>query len=128
MEQTTNNRKCRYCGNEFAPVSKIHSFCSDQCRKAMRGSDYRKAREKALFRDGFICTEPDCTADTHLECHHIIPLYLGGDHSLDNLQTLCHKHHREKHKSFKRLEVTSTNDNGTERTRAGQSEEYDNAA
>ncbi len=98
-------RKCRYCGETFHPVSKTHSFCSDACRKAIRGNDYRKARARALFRDRFTCTEPGCDVADHLECHHIHPLYLGGNHSLDNLQTLCHKHHRAKHRTWKEVEL-----------------------
>jgi hypothetical protein len=86
-------------------VSKIHSFCSDACRKAVRGSDYRKARAKALFRDGYTCTEEGCGTTDHLECHHCKPLYAGGDNSLDNLTTLCHYHHRQKHKSYKEIVV-----------------------
>lgn len=95
------SRKCRYCGQDFAAVSKIHTFCSDKCRKAIRGNDYRKARARALFRDGHTCTEEGCSENTKLECHHKKPLYLGGDHSLENLQSLCHHHHRQKHKSYK---------------------------
>src|SRR5215204_2498601 len=98
MGQTRN---CEHCGQAFSPVSKIHAFCSDACRKAVRGSDYRRARAKALFRDGYTCTEADCAATTSLEFHHITPLCQGGDLSLDNLQSLCHTHHRAKHKSYK---------------------------
>lgn len=125
-------RMCRYCGNSFSAVSKIHAFCSDACRKAVRGNDYRKARTRALFRDGFTCTEPGCDATTTLECHHKIPLFMGGDHSLDNLQTLCHNHHRAKHRRYK--EVIIENEIPTEqrrqgrRQRADKCEVYDRAA
>ncbi len=105
MRPVLQNRKCRKCGHDFTPVSKIHAFCSDACRKAIRGGDYRKARAKALFRDRYICTEARCSAVSNLECHHKTPLFMGGDHSLDNLQTLCHKHHREKHKSYREVAV-----------------------
>ena len=94
-------RKCRYCGQDFCAVNKVHAFCSDACRKSVRGGAYRKARAKALFRDRYTCTEPGCFATNTLECHHIEPLYLGGDHSLENLQTLCHTHHRQKHRAWK---------------------------
>ncbi len=98
-------RKCRYCGQDFRAVNKVHAFCSDACRKAVRGGDYRKARAKALFRDHYTCTEPSCQASNNLECHHMTPLYLGGDHNLDNLQTLCHNHHRAKHRSWKEATI-----------------------
>ena len=78
----------------------VSTFCSEARRQAVRGTDYRKARAKALFRDRYTCTEPGCTRTEALECHHCKPLYLGGDHSLENLQTLCHTH-RAKHKRWK---------------------------
>lgn len=92
------SRKCRHCGKDFMAVSKIHAFCSDECLKAMRGNEYRKARAKALFRDSYACTE--CGSDANLECHHVQPLCQGGDHSLENLQTLCRACHKMKHKKW----------------------------
>src|SRR5207248_7650027 len=96
MQRQCKNPKCRAT---FEAKSMIHAFCSDACRKAVRGTEYRKARELAFIRDGYTCTECDAT-DT-LECHHIEPLCQDGDNSLKNLQTLCRKHHRAKHKSWK---------------------------
>jgi 5-methylcytosine-specific restriction endonuclease McrA len=94
-------RRCKYseCGKTFEARSIIHAFCSEECRKAVRGTEYRKARELAFIRDGWACT--DCDADRTLECHHIEPLCLGGDNSIDNLQTLCRKCHRGKHKNWR---------------------------
>ena len=111
-------RQCKNpkCGKAFEPRSIVHAFCSDECRKALRGSEYRKARELALIRDGYACTECGC-AD-NLECHHITPLCKGGDNSLKNLQTLCRKHHKAKHGTWK-----EDAQNGASRPR-----EYDYAA
>jgi 5-methylcytosine-specific restriction endonuclease McrA len=92
-------RQCVKCEADFQPKHDIHFFCSDKCRKAARGSDYRKARALALLRDGFACTE--CSATNPLDCHHKQPLCWGGDHSLSNLQTLCQPCHRKKHKKWK---------------------------
>jgi 5-methylcytosine-specific restriction endonuclease McrA len=94
-------RQCKNpkCGAAFEAKSMIHAFCSDACRKALRGTEYRKARELAFIRDGYTCTE--CDATDILECHHMKPLCQGGDNSLKNLQTLCHKHHKAKHTSWK---------------------------
>jgi 5-methylcytosine-specific restriction endonuclease McrA len=83
----------------FSPKSSIHTFCSDECRRAVRGNEYRKARAMAFYRDEYACTE--CGDEQRLECHHMTALYLGGDNSLDNLQTLCHDCHRQKHRTFK---------------------------
>ncbi len=69
-----------------------------------------------MIRDGYICTEEGCNATSELDCHHKHALCTGGDNSLGNLQTLCRKHHRAKHKSWKGSEVD------------GQSEAYDYAA
>lgn len=96
MQRECKNPKC---GMSFEAKNMIHAFCSDACRKAIRGTEYRKAREMAFIRDGYTCTE--CDAIECLECHHRLPLCQGGDNSLKNLQTLCHKHHRAKHKSWK---------------------------
>jgi 5-methylcytosine-specific restriction endonuclease McrA len=92
------------CDNEFTPRTHIHSFCSDECRRAVRGSEYRRQRARALLRDGFACTEcqiAEAESEHPLECHHKQPLCKGGDHSLGNLQTLCRTCHKEKHKTWR---------------------------
>ncbi len=123
------NRECKNpkCGMTFEARSMIHAFCSDFCRKAVRGTEYRKARELAFIRDGYACTECDAT-DT-LECHHMQPLCCGGDNSLKNLQTLCHTHHRAKHKSWKGVDYGQERQStGREGHGDGEREEYDHAA
>ncbi|WP_080666815.1 HNH endonuclease signature motif containing protein [Variovorax paradoxus] len=37
------------------------------------------------------------TGDPYLEVHHITPLALGGDDTVDNAWALCPNCHREKH-------------------------------
>src|SRR5687767_12783288 len=96
MERTCKHRGC---GQSFEARSIIHAFCSEGCRKAARGSEFRNNRELALIRDGYACTQ--CGAENPLECHHIEPLCLGGDNSLDNLQTLCKPCHKAKHKNWR---------------------------
>jgi 5-methylcytosine-specific restriction endonuclease McrA len=118
MQRQCKNPKC---GRNFEPKSIIHAFCSNECRKAIRGSEYRKAREFALIRDGYACTE--CGSEEHLECHHINPLCKGGDNSLKNLQTLCRQHHKAKHRSWKEDAIQNETRQGLIR-----SEEYDYAA
>lgn len=93
-------QECVYCHKPFQPKNRAHAICSDACRRAMRGTEYRKQRELALYRDGNACTE--CGSTDNLECHHIQWLSKGGDHSLENLQTLCRPHHRAKHRNENR--------------------------
>ena len=118
-------RPCRNpkCGKMFEPVSEIHSFCSDHCRHAVRGSEYRKARAVALYRDAYTCTE--CGETGNLQCHHILALYRGGNNRLDNLQILCRQCHRAKHKTWK--EVIVPNEQGEQGEPRG-SEVYHHAA
>ena len=113
-------RQCKNprCGAKFEAKSLIHAFCCDACRKAVRGTEYRKARELAFIRDGYTCTE--CDAVEKLECHHVMPLCQGGNNSLKNLQTLCRKHHKAKHKSWKGVTAYEP--------RERESEEHDYAA
>lgn len=114
------DRQCVQCGNTFKAKREDHAFCSEPCRRAARGADYRRNRELALRRDDYACTE--CSSDDHLECHHREPLYLGGDHSLTNLQTMCRKCHQQKHREWRRYGYTPDKKAETE------SEGYDYAA
>lgn len=71
-----------------------------------RGEAWQKARMRALVRDNFtcqahklnLCSEP-CIEDRlrHLQVHHIKSRINGGTHHLDNLLTLCEKHHAQLH-------------------------------
>jgi 5-methylcytosine-specific restriction endonuclease McrA len=123
MERTCKNSKC---GGTFEARSIIHAFCSEECRKAARGPEYRTNRELALIRDGYACTE--CDAVSPLECHHIDPLCLGGDNSLGNLQTLCRTCHRAKHKDWRAAayDREARTETRPETTPAGRG--YDHAA
>ncbi|AST15261.1 HNH endonuclease [Streptomyces phage Samisti12] len=38
---------------------------------------------------GNVCLNPECTSDSILTLDHIVPLYLGGEHSFRNFQILC---------------------------------------
>lgn len=120
MQRQCKNPKC---GNSFHAKSIIHAFCSDECRRAVRGAQYRKNRELAFIRDGYACTE--CSGTEHLECHHIAPLCKGGDNSLKNLQTLCRAHHKAKHRSWKE---TARKEEGRTADELRASEVYDHAA
>lgn len=56
----------------------------------------RKFREELKKRRGtkcFIC------GDEHVEYHHLIPLWMGGEDTIDNMIALCHWHHMLMHKA-----------------------------
>lgn len=63
------------------------------------GQDWQKARMRALVRDDFTCQQPGCdeTRLAYLEVHHIRQRSHGGSHCLENLQTLCKRHHADAH-------------------------------
>ncbi|MDP3981889.1 MAG: HNH endonuclease signature motif containing protein [Chlamydiota bacterium] len=67
--------------------------------------NYRKIREKAFLRDNFICqiSKQELPTD-ELDIHHINPKTQGGPSSLDNIQTLSKKCHRQLHKDTKTLD------------------------
>lgn len=58
---------------------------------------WRTLREQALVRDGYHCVKPACTNPGPLAVDHIWEVADGGPFwSLDNLQTLCDSHHKQK--------------------------------
>ena len=57
-----------------------------------------KRRMAVLSRSGLCCAHPGCVMCQRLEIDHIIPLELGGSDEDENLQALCHTHHKAKTK------------------------------
>ena len=61
--------------------------------KALRNEITHKLRFEVLERDKFTCVycgrSPKTTPGLTLEVDHIIPLWAGGDNSMDNLVTAC---------------------------------------
>ena len=88
------------CHTQFEPKSFIHRFCSGRCRRMARGDEWGWVREEALDRDSHECQE--CHATECLQVHHIVPVCMGGDSSLENVITLCVICHRGVHKSWAR--------------------------
>jgi hypothetical protein len=54
-------------------------------------------RRKVLHRDGFACTVPGCRSKRFLTFHHVEPRALGGNHSVENITTICFGHHKHHH-------------------------------
>ncbi len=52
--------------------------------------DWQQLRRQALERDEYRCQWLPLCGELGTDVDHIIP---GLDHSLDNLQTLCNRHH-----------------------------------
>ena len=63
-----------------------------------------RVRRKVLHRDGYRCVIPGCSCSLWLHLHHTKPFSEGGDHDLDNLETLCALHHRLNHEGELALE------------------------
>ena len=92
---------CRTCGISFFcwrhEVS-TRKFCTWRCRRAyyqvpanIRNMD--RLRELAYDRDGGRCV--DCGGRRYVETHHVNGN--SKDHRLDNLVTVCKKHHVARH-------------------------------
>jgi hypothetical protein len=94
---------CRWC-NRLLPA-RATRWCAAQCRiTATTNHDYRLAHDAALARDGFRCTRPGCgataTLDRAIETNHIELARGRHDqpgciHHLENLESLCGRHHDE---------------------------------
>lgn len=102
-------------------------------RKKYHLTLWSKTRRLVLERDSYKCTVCGMTNDEHkqlfgkgLEVNHKIPLLESHDYSLENLITLCHKHHLEADKKYREeqaLGVTnspSKNKTGGSMTLLGQ--------
>lgn len=86
------------CSNEFNPRSFIHRFCSARCRRLARGDEWGWVREEALERDEHQCQE--CGSVDCLQVHHITPVCMGGESTLENVTTLCRTCHQAVHRSW----------------------------
>lgn len=94
---------CRECGAPTKPPRR--SWCSDECVKTYR-ERCRPVRDLVFERDDGICAI--CGTDTvdreartrstlymgEWDADHIVPLCEGGEHSLQNLRTLCKPCHK----------------------------------
>jgi len=116
---------CRYCGKSPLPPLRKY-YCNDIC-----GTNYRRCsrkeikewwaefRERIFKRDDYTCLDcgytknhkrrtedRDWTDQRGLDAHHIVPISKGGSMwDWDNLETLCNKCHKFKHR-IKCLEPT----------------------
>ncbi len=62
----------------------------------------KSIKNRVLIRDKGQCTHQDekgmrCQSRKWVNVHHVQPFSRGGDHSLQNLATLCYGHHKLVH-------------------------------
>ncbi len=75
---------------------------------------WNKLRFKIFYMDKFKCqlcgrkTIPHSKTDRMTTCHHIKPVGLGGEHSIENLVTLCQRCHRFIHEDYIRKKEDDT--------------------
>ena len=60
-----------------------------------RPAEHPRAQKAGRLRDGNICQI--CGSTNHVEGHHIIDYAFGGAATVDNIISLCHKHHKDVH-------------------------------
>lgn len=111
---------CRHCGQLTKNITRYCDVCMEERKKKAEShwADYqkkiadlrenkprvyqtifwKKLRKQILNRDGWMCVE--CKRRGKIspasEVDHIIPVFLGGKHCPDNLQSLCHLCHVKK--------------------------------
>lgn len=108
---------CDECGNSYRDYqSRVdryeHNFCSYDCfvlfetthgESRNYGPNWEEISEKVRERDDNICTydgcsRTECTDGRKLHVHHIIPFIEFENrkeaNKMENLRTLCAKHHR----------------------------------
>jgi len=60
---------------------------------------WNSIRERAMLRDGHVCTTEGCNAIA-MEVHHIVPRWAGGHSHPRNLRSLCSRCHLEVHQAM----------------------------
>ncbi len=64
-------------------------------RRRYFGSIRKQLKHTLFVRGELICFT--CQSKENLELHHIVPLAMGGNNSIDNLMVLCHTDHVKIH-------------------------------
>ena len=54
-----------------------------------------------------------CGCEGQLELDHIVPISMGGDDDMSNVQLLCHNHHRQKTNRQRNQRMMKVNNDGT---------------
>jgi hypothetical protein len=90
----------------------------DQDNKANRRNRHEKrarstippaTRRRVKHRDHGRCRVPWCRSSRNCDQHHMVALARGGDHTDDNVITLCESHHLAHHAGALMIEGTAAN-------------------
>lgn len=65
-------------------------------------------RQKVLDRDNNQCVVCGTSGENRLHLHHIVYRSQGGDHSEDNLATVCHSDHDRIHAGVISIQLIQT--------------------
>ena len=60
-----------------------------------RPNEHQRVQKEGKERDHYTCQI--CGSSDHVEGHHIIEYQYQGAADVENIVTLCHRHHREVH-------------------------------
>ena len=75
----------------------MHQYC-----RRLYGQTWHEIRKAVLERDSYKCIECGCEVkEGKCHIHHRLPLSEGGTNHIDNLETRCVDHHKDKHPFMK---------------------------
>ena len=63
-----------------------------------RPAAHTRAQKEGRLRDGNVCQI--CGSSDHVEGHHILDYQFNGAANIENIITLCSKHHDDVHKGL----------------------------
>jgi hypothetical protein len=72
-------------------------------------------RARARTSDCGKCSVPWCRSSRNVDQHHLIPISQGGQHTLENIISLCESHHIAHHAGALCIEGTASNATFTRR-------------
>jgi len=118
--------RCSYCKNyidkNVAVKRSVQSFCSEEhfyeyVKKNRKKQivKYKKKNEDFSFSEKLEIIKLDeyrcrfCGTEYNLHVHHILYRSEGGSNDIDNLITLCYKHHETVHSDKKRYQPLCLN-------------------
>lgn len=115
--QLVDDDICQWCGNPITGKRR-KSFCCKECsdefhRRVTWGRTRNAYSNNIVWRDNLTCQDcgtflavKNCHGiyiplEKGAEVHHIKPVQCGGDDNPNNLITLCHSCHQERHKALR---------------------------
>jgi len=72
-------------------------------------------RRQVQVRDQGACRVPWCRSSRNIDQHHLVPRSEGGEHTLENIISLCESHHLAHHEGSLLIEGTASNPTFTRR-------------